>query len=75
MNITQEGLLLHFGGYTYSMQECIEEDNLCSIITLTSGEEITGQEFLDRYFSPEEDIDKSSDGAEDWNYYDSSWVN
>jgi hypothetical protein len=75
MKLKQEGLLAYYGGYTYSMEKDIEDNYLCSIIELTNGQEVTGQEFLDRYFAPEQDIDKSCEGAEDWNYYDSSWVN
>jgi hypothetical protein len=71
MKLTQEGLLEYYGGYTYSMEAEIEANYLDTSIILTTGEEITGQEFLDRYFSPEEEYDKSNDEDTDWNYYES----
>jgi hypothetical protein len=70
MKLLQESLITYFGGYTYSMERCIEEENLHNTIVLTTGEEITGQEFLDRYFSPEQEYDKSNDES-DYNYYES----
>jgi hypothetical protein len=61
MKLTEKGLLIHFSGYTYSMETEIESNHLDSIIILTTGEEVTGQQFLNRYFYPEQEYDKSND--------------